>query len=379
MSESAVGAGVGGLGGVGGVRVQVRPPVGSVYALGWLMAELFDAQRQESVTVRQPPFNGTVQLPLVAELDQADRHRFLMSLLHDLLVPFPSLSHEAVKAASAAVAAHASLYKAELRALHLSLLDRLADDQEQLSAYQLGLALSDMCWVPSKGGGPDDFIAMFSRGQIAALKGLLDGAGAAIPPDSAAVVGKSLENWQEWVDVNAPKMKLGTVAAWTRDANPVLHALRMQGAAWHSVLIADPDVTVQPALAAWAHAASAAARAARVVTFTILRRFWPVVVLMAAALGGLLYLVISTLSGTGEVWASLVTVATFVGGGTLGVGSGVSAAFSGVSYEAWSAAKLEAQAWNITWLPATAQTPTERMQLDTRGVAAPQFRKNLDG
>jgi hypothetical protein len=379
MSESAVGAGVGGLGGVGGVRVQVRPPVGSVYALGWLMAELFDAQRQESVTVRQPPFNGTVQLPLVAELDQADRHRFLMSLLHDLLVPFSSLSHEAVKAASAAVAAHASLYKAELRALHLSLLDRLADDQEQLSAYQLGLALSDMCWVPSKGGGPDDFIAMFSRGQIAALKGLLDGAGAAIPPDSAAVVGKSLENWQEWVDVNAPKMKLGTVAAWTRDANPVLHALRMQGAAWHSVLIADPDVTVQPALAAWAHAASAAARAARVVTFTILRRFWPVVVLMAAALGGLLYLVISTLSGTGEVWASLVTVATFVGGGTLGVGSGVSAAFSGVSYEAWSAAKLEAQAWNITWLPATEQTPTERMQLDTRGVAAPQFRKNLDG
>ena len=370
MSESGVG---------GAVGVQVRPPVGSVYALGWLMAELFDAQRQESVTARRPPFNSSVQLPLVAELDRVDRLRFLMVLLGDLLVPFPGLSSEQVKAASSHVPANASLYKAELRALHLSILDKLADEQEQLSAYQLGLALSDMCWVPSKGGGPVDFIEMLTRGQVAALKGLLDGAGAAIPHDSAAIVGKSLENWQDWADVHAPKMKLGSLAAWTQAANPVLHALRMQGPAWHSVLTADPDVSVQPALGAWAHAASAVARAARVVAFTVLRRFWPVVILVAAALAGLLYLVISNLSGTGEVWASLVTVATFIGGGSLGIGTGVSRAFSGVSFEAWSAAKLDAEAWNITWLPATEQTTTERMQLDSRGVAAPRFRKNLDG
>jgi hypothetical protein len=100
---------------------------------------------------------------------------------------------------------------------------------------------------------------------------------------------------------------------------------------------------------------------------------------VAAALAGLLYLVISSLSGTGEVWASLVTVATFIGGGSLGVGTGVSRAFSGVSFEAWSAAKLDAEAWNITWLPAIEQTTTERMQLESRGVGAPQFRKNLDG
>src|ERR1700691_21603 len=129
MSESGVG---------GAVGVQVRPPVGSVYALGWLMAELFDAQRQESVTARRPPFNSSVQLPLVAELDRVDRLRFLMVLLGDLLVPFPGLSSEQVKAASSHVPANASLYKAELRALHLSILDKLADEQEQLSAYQLG-------------------------------------------------------------------------------------------------------------------------------------------------------------------------------------------------------------------------------------------------
>ncbi len=43
--------------------------------------------------------------------------------------------------------------------------------------------------------------------------------------------------------------------------------------------------------------------------WVILRRFWPLVVIGLATLGGLLYLVISNLSGASQVWASLVTVA----------------------------------------------------------------------
>ena len=39
-------------------------PAGAVFALGWVMAELFDPRRRESVTVRQPPFNPGIQLPL---------------------------------------------------------------------------------------------------------------------------------------------------------------------------------------------------------------------------------------------------------------------------------------------------------------------------
>jgi len=50
------------------------------------------------------------------------------------------------------------------------------------------------------------------------------------------------------------------------------------------------------------------------------------------------------------VWASLLTVAAIVGSGTWGLGSGVSQAFGGVGYEIWSAAKLDAAAWGVTWL-----------------------------
>jgi hypothetical protein len=338
------------------------------------MAELFDEQRQESVTSRQPPFNAAVQLPLVGELDRPDRLNFLMVLLGDLLLPFAHLSNEPVKAALD----EQVRYKDELRALHLRVLDELADEQEQLNAYQLGLALSDMCWLASKANGPDVFIETFTREQVAGLRDLLNGAGAAIPPDSAAIVGKSLENWQDWIDVNAVKMKLNSAAIWAQAANPVLRALRIQGVVWHSVLTADPEVSVQPALGAWTHAAAAVARAARIVAATILRRFWPIAVIFVAALALLLYLVISNLSGASQAWTSLATVVAFAGGGGFTLGTGVTRAFGGISAEAWSAAKLDAQAWNITWLPATPQTMTQRARLDSRGVSTPWLRKNLD-
>jgi len=361
MSQSAVGG-------------QVEPSAGAGFALGWLMAELFDEQRQASVITREPPFNSAVQLPLVEDLDQPDRLDFLMVLLGDLLLPFPGLSNEPVQAQRDDPAG----YKDALRALHLSVLEKLADEQEELSAYQLGLALSDTCWLSPKGGGPGVFIETFTRGQVAGLKTLLDGAGAAIPRDAAAIVGRSLENWQDWIDVNVSQLRLNTDAAWAQDANPVLRALRVQGNAWHSVLTADPDTCVQPALGAWTHAATAVARAARIVTFTILRRFWPAMVIFLVALALLLYLVIANLSGVSEVWTTLATVAAFVSGGSITVGGGVARAFGGISAEAWNAAKLDAQAWNITWLPAMPQTTVQRARLESRGVAMPQMRKNLD-
>ena len=109
-----------------------------------------------------------------------------------------------------------------------------------------------------------------------------------------------------------------------------------------------------------------------------LRRFWPLVLIALAALGGLLYLVISNLSGASQVWASLVTVAAVVGSGSWGLGSALSSAFDGIGYEIWNAAKLDASTWNVTWLPALPAVRGERTKLDRRGVAMPQIRASLD-
>lgn len=272
--------------------------------------------------------------------------------------------------------------------LHQAILDEFADAPDRLSAYQLGLALSDLAWRPclpeagrpeSAATKPSALLGLFSRTQLAAIKSLLSGAGAQLPPSSSAIVSQSLDNWADWLEVNAPKLSAtGAADAWSDKGSLVLRALRIQGSVWYSVLIADPEWSVAPSMDAWVQAGSSIARATGMMTMVILRRFWPLVLIVLAVLGGLLALVIVNLSGASQVWASLVTVVTVCGAGGLGLGSGVSQAFGGFGYEIWNAAKQDASAWNITWLPAMTATTSERARLSRTGVAAPQIRKRLD-
>jgi hypothetical protein len=416
------------------VMLRAAQPAGAVFALGWVMAELFDPRRRVSVTVRTPPLNPDTQLPLVADLAADPKLVFLAAELSELLRWFPRLhrslrfvtrqtdrkkaavvaenlvtaeaavqASDAVlgddtaladdtmrEAAAAAALAEADFSETEflvaLTGLHQAILDEFADDPERLSAYQLGLSLSDLVWVPviaapgedSPANRPSALLSLFARPHLATLHTLLSGAGSQLPSGAATVVSRSLNNWADWIDVNSARIKSPGADVWGPSADVVLSALRVQGWVWRSVLIADPDVAVSPSMGAWIQAGSSIVRAAREIGGTIVRRFWPLVVLALITLGGLLYLVISVLSGVAEVWASLATVAAVLGSGTWGVSSGISSSFSGVGYEIWNAAKLDASAWGITWLPAMTATVAQRAKLEQRGVAMPQLRKSLD-
>jgi hypothetical protein len=404
--------------------LRATQPAGVVFSLGWVMAELFDPRRRVSVTASTPPFNPVTQLPLVADLPADQKLVFLVAELSELLRWFPALRRplrlvtaqankkkaaiaaenlataaaadeaqagDAVHAAAAAAVAPAPFSETELLAalagLNQAILDEFADDAERISAYQLGLSLSDLVWLPgiaapgeeaSPASRPSGLFGLFARSHLAGVQTLLSGAGAQLPSGAATMVSRSLDNWADWIDVNTARIKSAGADTWSPDANTVLHALRVQGWVWRSVLIADPEVAVQPSMGAWVEAGSSIARAARMIGAVIVRRFWPLVVIALVALGGLLYLVISNLSGASQVWASLVTVAAIVGSGTWGLGSAISQAFDGVGYEIWSAAKLDAATWGITWLPALTTSTVERARLEVRGVAMPQVRKNLD-
>jgi hypothetical protein len=420
--------------------LRAMQPAGAVFALGWVMAELFDPRRRVSVTVQAPPFNPDAQLPLVADLAADPKLVFLAAELSELLRWFPALHQplrlvtaqtrkkraaitaenlataeaaaeaddaaladntastdktavpddvleaSAATAAVAAAAFSAPQFLDAVTSLHQAILDEFADDQERLSAYQLGLALSDLVWLPtiaapgqeSAASRPSALFGLFARPHLATVHTLLNGAGTQLPSGVATIVSRSIDNWATWLDVNSGRIKSPGGDVWSENANVVLSALRVQGWVWQSVLIADPEVAVQPSMGAWVEAASSLARAAGMISETILRRFWWMLVLALVTLGGLLYLVISNLSGLGEVWASLATVAAVLGSATYGVGSGVSSALSGIGYDIWSAAKLDAATWEITWLPALTSTTVERAKMEQRGVAVPQIRKNLD-
>jgi hypothetical protein len=414
--------------------LRAMQPAGAVFALGWVMAELFDPRRRVNVTAQAPPFNPDTQLPLVADLAADPKIVFLAAELSELLRWFPALHRslrlvtaqtgkkrvaiaaenlataeaaaeadntaptdktaipdDVLEASAATAAVTAAAFSATqfldaVTSLHQAVLDEFADDQERLSAYQLGLALSDLVWLPdiaapgqeSPASRPSALFGLFARPHLATVHTLLNGAGTQLPAGAATIVSRSVDNWATWLDVNSGRIKSPGGDVWSENANVVLSALRVQGWVWQSVLIADPEVAVQPSMGAWVEAASSLARAAGMISETILRRFWWMLVLALVTLGGLLYLVISNLSGLGEVWASLATVAAVLGSATYGVGSGVSSALSGIGYDIWSAAKLDAATWEITWLPALTSTTVERVQMERQGVAVPQIRKNLD-
>src|ERR1700685_1998008 len=75
-----------------GIRKPAVPPPGTIFSLGWLLAELFDPRRRVSSTVRQPPFDADVQLPQVPDLGPDPKLVFLAAELTELVWWYPKLA-----------------------------------------------------------------------------------------------------------------------------------------------------------------------------------------------------------------------------------------------------------------------------------------------
>jgi hypothetical protein len=337
-----------------------------MFSLGWLMAQLFGPLQHHRGS------ETAAHLPTVAELD-ADHHMELAFLeLKSLLVLYPGLSAADIETAWKSPG-HQGFTDA-VSALHLELLKQLAGEPQQLDAYQLGRALSDTCWLPSKDAGPDFFLQEFGRHRLATLQTWLTRASGTLPALSAATVSRSLQNWQDWADINASEVRTG----WATAYRSVVAALRTQAQAWHALLAGHADITGPISLDAWVHAGQSILRTTRMLMLTALRRFWPVLVILAAATGGLLYLAIANSSGTAKVWTSLVTVAAALGVTGGGLRAAARRAVSGIEQDISRTASLDARAWSVTWLPTLQQSALQHYRLANRGVAAPQTKSGLE-
>lgn len=340
--------------------------VGSMFSLGWLMAQLYGPLQHWRGS------ETTAHLPTVSELD-ADAQMILAFVeLDSLLSPYPSLSSTGITTAW-----HAQGHKGftpAVGALHLQILEHLILDYPQLNAYQLGRALSDTCWLPDEKLGPEFFLQQFNRYRLATLQTWLATASGVLPPLSAATVSRSLQNWQDWADINASGIKV----RWARAHRSVVAALRTQASAWHALLAGQADTSGQTSVDAWIQAGQSILRTTRLLMLAVLRRFWPVAVIIAAATGALLYLAIANSSGTAKVWTSLVTVAAALGVSGASARAAAAKVASGLKEDIWTAASLDAKAWAATWLPTLPQSRLQKHRLASYGVAAPQTKSELE-
>ncbi len=341
------------------------PPAGSVFSLGWLMAQLYGPLQL------RPAAENPAHLPTVAELDKSEGINLALVELARLLAPYPNLSGATL--ATAWGSGDQPGFTAAVSALNLAILEQLISDGQQLSAYQLGRALSDTCWLPENADAKF-FLGQFERHRLATLQVWLSQASGALPPLSAVTVSRSLQHWQDWADSYASMITSG----WTTLRAPISAAMRTQAAAWHALLGGQTDTDSQTSVDAWIQAGRSMVQTARQLAGEVLRQFWPIVVIIAVATGALLYLAIANSSGTAKVWTSLVTVAAALGVSGASLRAAALRAASGMEQDIYRAAAFDARAWGATWLPTEPQGRAQQRQLANRGVDAPHARNALE-
>jgi hypothetical protein len=343
-------------------------PPGASFRLGWVMAQLFDEFR----LVR--PYMRTIdtdrQLPTVSDLDVTERKRMAVAELIQLIWLFPEMEPAAVafKASAGTSSIQQDDFVEKLRSLHLAILEAEVADPARLSAYHLGIKLSDLCWIPflrdpwEKGpveGWASQFLNAFRRREVAELHMLLRAASETLPNLAAATVSKSLEYWQDWADVMARESLQPSSA---RELAPqVLLALRLQGEIWHQLLSVETSGEDET----------------DVRTIAALRWLRPVVAvgLLTAVV---LYLVVTNFSGTAKVLTTIGTISAALGVTAASLLSAARKAANAFGWNRQTTAKAEARVWSVTLLPAIPLSAMQRSKLGRRGVRQLPVRRFID-
>lgn len=369
--------------------------------IGWTMGVLAGTARGLSANAQQA---STDPLPTEHELEPADRRDLeaqrvttLLGRLGGLLpsgsdpqqqVPQVQLPGGAQAAAPAtadtasdqAMAAQANpAILGNLTQANLDILNWLVPAGREYSvAYQLGRSLRDTANPPpSAGTGRDALVKQLSRDRVSTIQAWLSTLQPYLPADSAAIVSVSIGRWSDLstaiFDKNSPgRLRRFTVNKGFRGfkrqsesdvAGKLTASLLPQGDAWINLLVGTQSS--QRLLAPEGYVAAGEAtlgRSARIVR-KVAAHYWFVVVILAAALGGVLYLAAAGISGAGRVWTQIAAVA-----GTLGVTwRGITTVVTRLSKEAektlFGLEKIDAMAWAVTTIPAG-------LSLDAAGVRA---------
>jgi hypothetical protein len=347
----------------------------TAFALGWQMAQLYGPLQRPRA---ESPLD---HLPSIAEYDSRDRMDLGFDEVRSLLKRACLDDLEPYGAVDACRTENPVRRRDALRLLHFGALDALeCKDPSQAASYELGRALSDLCWLPDSDHPlppgtrrVDVLLGQFRRDRLAGLQGWLDQMGT-LAPQTAPIVSRSVQNWSVWVDANAKKL----TSAWDAHESVVVGALRNQSTAWYQLLSSERTEPIHPPMGAWIHAGESIVRSTRALFVRVVSWFWPVILVILAATGGLLYLALNDAEGTARVWTSILTVVAGLTAAGFSIRTGATHLAGGLEQTVWQAAELEARAWAVTWLPTIHQGWLSRYRLRRAGVDPPSSAGRLE-
>jgi hypothetical protein len=322
------------------------------------------------------PLGDPIHLPSEHELAQGQRRELELDRTHALIERLkPYLAAESVTMLGTVECANPPT-QAELLDVNFAVLKALACTDRQLElAYELGRSLRDTANPPVAQNAPGEaqleiaLKAQLSHRRVEKLQEWLSTLSKDLAPDSAAIVGASVGRWSDFTATVLEKSSPGSLR-WRRtgvNSKPgvvsrTISALLGQGDVWLNVLTGTETTAGLLTPEAYVAAGEAAlGRTARIVRRVVFH-YWVAFVLLACALGAVIWLAANDLSGAGRVWTQIAAVAGALGVSTKGIANGVVRMSGAAEKPIYQAEKLDAMAWAVTTLP--------RVKLNNRGVRA---------
>ncbi|HEX4658035.1 MAG TPA: hypothetical protein VH307_11670 [Streptosporangiaceae bacterium] len=331
--------------------------------------------------IQAPPADDFPELPTEHELQPAERRELELKRLRHLLRQLadqPGMQGSGLPTEVPADNGDEPALSHALMDLNLAILEALAVAPPDVQlAYELGRSLRDTINPPlefAKGGTSlaPALARQLARARVAKLQEWLGTLSTQFPQHTAAIVAVSLGRWSEFaaVTVNTPtsRVRQGDGA---QVATTMSEYLLPQGDLWLQLLTGGRSASGLLSPEGYVAAAELALHRSAAIVRQVLRRYVVELLILAAALGAVLYLAVSYLGGAAKVWTSIAAI-----GGSLGITARtITSATSRLATEAeqpvFAMAEEDAMAWAITTLPPVKLTARGTKQLRQAGVAPP--------
>jgi hypothetical protein len=339
----------------------------ALYA-GWTMAVLHGQ-------VRGPAMQEHATLPTVHELPPLERRVVEVRRLRRLLERLAEVPGCAGLARAVPFAeADDPDFMASLDGLHLRILMELAPAGLELElAYELGRSLRDTANPPQDAGHEEPsaqtLARPLARARVAQLQEWLASLSAEFPQDVSAIVAASLGRWSAFAGVTvgeSAKMRSGTDKY--EFATRMRTYLLQQGDVWLMLLIGARSTKGLLTPEGYVAAGEAALRRSASLVRGVLAHYWAVLLCIAAALGGVLYLAIADLGGAAQTWTSIAAIASALGVSARSVTATLGRLTAEAERPVLAASEEEVKAWAITTMPRVDLTPGGVTELRKAGV-----------